>query len=108
MEYSKITAIIRTLKLEVVERRLQKIGVKGISISRVKGYGEYKSYFRRDFMVSHVRIEIYSSVSRVEEIVQVIMEAAHCGLAGDGMVAIIPVERIYRIRTKTEADIEEI
>lgn len=108
MEYSKITSIIRTLKLEVVARRLQEIGVKGISISRVKGYGEYKNYFRRDFLVSHVRIDIYSSVSKVEEIVQVIIEAAHSGLAGDGIVAIIPVERIYRIRTKTEATIEGI
>ena len=59
-------------------------------------------------MVSHVRIEIYSSVSKVEEIVQAIMEAAHCGLAGEGIIAIIPVERIYRIRTKAEATIEEI
>jgi len=105
MEYSNITAIIRTLKLEMVERRLKEIGVKGISISRVKGYGEYENYFRRDSMVPHVRIEIFSSISRVEEIVHVIMEAACSGLAGDGIVAIIPVERIYRIRTKTEATI---
>jgi len=108
MDYSKITAIIRTLKLEAVERSLQKIGVKGISISRVKGYGEYKNYFRRDFMVSHVRIEIYSSASKVEEIVQAIMEAAHSGLAGEGIIAITPVQRIYRIRTRAEAAIEEI
>jgi nitrogen regulatory protein P-II 1 len=108
MEYSKITAIIRTLKIEEVERRLQEIGVSGISISRVKGYGEYKNFFKRDFMVSHVQVEIFSSASKAEEIVQVIMEAAHSGLAGDGIIAIIPVERIYRIRYKTEATVEGI
>ena len=108
MEYAKITAIIRTSKLEKVEKRLQEIGVKGVSISHVKGYGEYANFFSRDWMVTHIRIEIFSSVSRVEEIAQAIMETAHSGLAGDGIIVSIPVERIYRIRTKTEATAEEI
>ncbi len=108
MQYSKITAIIRTLKLEEVEKCLQEIGVGGVSVTGIKGYGEYKNYFRRDLMVSHVRIEIFTSMSRVEEIVQTIIEAAHSGLAGDGIVAITPVERVYRIRNKTDAAIEEI
>jgi len=91
MEYLKITAIIRGSTLEEVERGLHKIGVNGVSVSHVKGYGECANFFRRDWMVTHARIEIFCAASRAEEIIQAIMEAAHSGLAGDGIVAIIPV-----------------
>lgn len=55
MEFSKITAIVRTTKLEEVEKRLQEIGVSGLSVSRVKGYGEYANFYSRDWMVTGSR-----------------------------------------------------
>ena len=55
----------------------------------------------------HARLETYCEASRANGIVQAIMDAAHTGLGGDGVVALIPVELLYRIRSKTEAKFEE-
>jgi nitrogen regulatory protein P-II 1 len=98
----KIVAIIRNESLEKVEGRLVDMRVKGISVTRVKGYGEYANFFNPDWMVTHSRLEIFAERARVEEITAAIMEAAHTGMEGDGIVAIIPVEKLYRIRTKSE------
>ncbi len=108
MEWKKITAIIRSLRLESVERRLQEIGVKGISVSKVKGYGEYADYSSSDWKVTHARIEIFIDAARVQEVVNAIMETACSGHRGDGIVAVLPVERIYRIREKTELTPEQV
>ncbi len=108
MEYRKVTAIIRCGKLEKVESRLQQIGVQGISVTRVKGYGEYTDFYARDWMTSYARIEIFTAAEKVDDIVAAIMDAAHVGLSGDGIVAVLPVERLYRIRTRSEATTEQI
>jgi len=108
MHFRKVTAIIRSDMLENVERELQALGVKGISVTKVKGYGEYADFYSKDWMVTHARIEIFTSESMAEKIAQIIMEAAHVGVEGDGIVAVLPVEKIYRIRTRSEAEIDEI
>jgi nitrogen regulatory protein P-II 1 len=108
MEWKKIVAVIRDHKLGDVEERLKVLRVRGmISVARAKGYGEYANLFNPDWCVAHARIEIYCKASRAEEIAQAIVEAAHTGLEGDGIVAVIPVEKIYRIRTKAEANDEK-
>jgi len=107
MDWKKIVAIIRKDKLRVVEECLKDLRVGGISVTRGKGYGEYANFFSSDWCVMHARIEIYCKASRVDGIVQTIMDAAHTGSAGDGIVATIPVEKLYRIRSKTEAKYEE-
>lgn len=103
MELKKIIAIFRNQSLESVEGRLVDMRVKGFSVSKVKGFGEYANFFNPDWMVTHTRIEIFTEQSRVEEIVAAIMDVAHTGTAGDGIVAVLPVEKLYRIRTKSEA-----
>ena len=108
MEWRKVTAILQGSRLEEVERRLGEVGVHGISVTRVQGHGEYKNFFGRDWSVTHARIEVFSTASKAEEIAQAIMDATSTGSAGDGIVAILPVERIYRIRTKAEAHADEI
>ena len=102
MEWKKVVAIIRTDRLEGVEERLKKTRVRGISVTRGKGYGEYANFCTTDWCVTHARLEIYCKASRADEIVNAIMGAAHSGLAGDGIVAVIPVEKVYRIRTMAE------
>ncbi len=102
MDYRKVTAIIRREVLEKVERKLQEIGVQGISVTKVKGYGEYTDFYSRDWMVSHARVEIFTSEAEAEAIAQAIMEAAHVGQEGDGIIAVLPVEKLYRIRTRSE------
>jgi len=103
MEYRKITAIIENQRLEAVERRLEEVGVGGVTVSKVKGYGDYRNFYTRDWMTSHSRIEIFTDAGRADEIARAIMDAAHTGLSGDGIVVVLPVERVYRIRTKAEA-----
>jgi len=108
MELRKITAIIRSRTLEGVDERLQEMGVKGLSVTLVKGYGEYKDFLAHDWLVTHVRIEIFTEKAQADNIATAIMEIAHTGGAGDGIVVILPVEKIFRIRTRTEARAEEI
>ena len=101
MRHQKVTAFIRSDQLEKVEKVLLESGVKGMSISTVKGYGEYADYYAHDLMIEHERIEIFCSEEKAESIAETIMEAAYTGMEGDGIVAILPVEKLYRVRTKS-------
>ncbi len=102
MKYRKITAIFRCDACDKVEQRLQELGVQGFSLSHVKGYGEYADLYSNDWLTSHARLEIFTEEERVETIIEAIMDSAHVGLAGDGIVAVLPVEKLYRIRTRRE------
>ncbi len=108
MEYKKINAIIRRNDLEKVENKLKEIGVNGISVSTIKGYGEYANFFSHDWCVEHARIEIFTEKKKAYEIASTIIDTAHTGAKGDGIVAILPIEKLYRIRTKSEAEADEI
>ncbi|MFC1603157.1 P-II family nitrogen regulator, partial [Pseudomonadota bacterium] len=83
MRHQKVTAFIRSDQLEKVEKKLLESGVKGMSISTVKGYGEYADYYARDLMIEHERIEILCSEEKAEAIAATIMEAAYTGMEGD-------------------------
>ncbi len=100
MTFCKITAIIRSERLEKVEHALQDSGQSGITVTKVKGYGELRNPFNNDWMEGHMRIELFTHTEKSDELVRVIMNAAHIGLAGDGIIAILPVQKIYRIREK--------
>lgn len=102
MDLKKIVTIIRTDALEDVERRLIDVGVPGITVTRVKGFGEYANFFTRDWMSAYVRLEILTDIAHVSRIAGAIMEAAHTGTAGDGIVFVEPVDRLYRIRDHQE------
>ncbi|MFZ0932082.1 MAG: P-II family nitrogen regulator [Syntrophobacteraceae bacterium] len=108
MEIKKIIAIIRNLVLKDVEKHLRELGVKGITVSRVKGHGEHKEYLTRNWLSEQSRIEIFASKDKIDAIVAAILESAHTGLKGDGLIAVLPVERIFRIKTKAEALPSEI
>lgn len=100
MNFRKVIAIFRSSRLETVEERLRSLRVKGVSVTEVKGYGEYANFYESDWLCTHVRIEIFTSKLKADEIAKAIMEAAHTGIKGDGIVAITPAEFVYRIRTK--------
>jgi nitrogen regulatory protein P-II 1 len=103
MPFCRITAIINRNVLEKVEAALQQAGVSGVSVAKVKGFGEYADFFERDWMTPHVRIEIFTSTERAEALARAIIDAAHTGLAGDGIVSLAPVDKVYRIRTRSLA-----
>ena len=102
MELSHIMAIVRADVLEDVEGRLRHLGIPGVTITRVKGFGEYANFFTSDWLSTHARIEIFTDASDGERIVDAIMNAAHTGTPGDGIVAVLPVEKVYRIRERRE------
>lgn len=103
MDIRQIVAIIRSDRLEAVEEKLKGVGVERINVSKVKGYGEYRDFFARDWMVEEVRLEIFTRQHKVDAIIGAIVEAAHTGVPGDGVVAVLPVDKLYLIRTMAEA-----
>lgn len=99
-EFRKVTAIFRIERLSAVEKALQEIKVRGVSVTRVKGYGEYVDPYARDWMTDHARVEIFAAAEETNGIVEAISAAASTGTRGDGIVGVLPVERVVRIRTR--------
>ncbi len=100
MNFRKVTAIFRLGRLEAVEDRLRELSVPGVSVTKVKGYGEYSNFYEPGWLGEYARVEIFIGANKAEQIAEAIMETAHTGVDGDGIVAVLPVESIYHIRTK--------
>ncbi|MEA3246782.1 MAG: P-II family nitrogen regulator [Gemmatimonadota bacterium] len=98
MTLRKVTAIVRSALIETVEQHLITAGVRGITVTRVKGFGEYSDFYSRDWLSEHMRIEMFLSADRVDAVCEAIMRAARTGSPGDGVIAVLPVEELYRIR----------
>lgn len=103
MELSVVVAIIRRDRLEKTEEALRGLGVRGISVSQVKGYGTYQNFFTQDGMVENARLELFTRADKADAIAAAIMDAAHTGAPGDGIVAICPVAKFFNIRLGTGA-----
>lgn len=106
-KFRKITAIILLDRLEAVEKSLQAIAVPGISVSKVKGYGEYANFFSPDWTSEHAKIEIFVHEKQVDRIVNTILDAAHTGTSGDGIIVVLPAESVYHIKTKAPVTTED-
>lgn len=102
MRYHKIHAYVRCRQQEKVEEAMLKLGVSGFSFCRVKGMGEYANYFNPDPHVEHARFEVFVPEEKVDAIVEAIIGAAQTHVEGDGMIAVMPVERVVRIRNHAE------
>jgi len=105
----KIEAIIKPFKLDDVKDALNSIGVTGMTISEVKGYGRQKGhteiYRGAEYVVDFipkVKIEAVVKASQVGEVVDKIREAANTGKIGDGKIFVLPIERVVRVRTGEE------
>ncbi len=102
----KIEAIIRPFKLEEVKEALVEEGVRGLTISEVRGYGRQKGHtetyrgseYRIEF-VPKMKIEVVVEDSKVEKVVDAISKTAKTGQVGDGKIFISKVEDVIRIRT---------
>jgi len=105
----KIEAIIKPYKLEDVKEALTEIGVTGMTVSEVKGYGRQQGhselYRGAEYIVDlipKVKIEIVTSADAVDEIVKTIQESAKTGKIGDGKIFVLSIEKTIRIRTGEE------
>lgn len=104
-----VVAIIRPDRLNTVLEELYKADIQGVSISRIHGHGgeresveTYRGTTVKMGLSEKIRLEIGVSNHFVEPTVQAILEGAHTGAVGDGKVFVLPVEKIYRIRTREE------
>ncbi len=102
----KIEAIIKPFKLDEVRETLSDIGVTGLTVTEVKGFGRQKGhtelYRGAEYVVDFlpkVKIEIVVGDEVVEMAIESIIKAAHTGKIGDGKIFVMPVEQVVRIRT---------
>ena len=102
----KIEAIIKPFKLDDVKEALNEIGIQGMTISEVKGYGRQKGhkeiYRGAEYVVDFIpkiKIEIVVEASWVDKVVEKIQEAAYTGKLGDGKIFVLSVESAVRVRT---------
>ena len=101
-----VTAIIKPFKVEEVRSSLDKIGVSGMTMTEVKGFGRQKGHtelyrgaeYTIDFLPK-IKIEIAISDDLVEQVKNAIVDAASSGKIGDGKIFITPIEEVVRIRT---------
>lgn len=102
----KIEAIIKPFKLDAVRDALSDIGITGMTVSEVKGFGRQKGHteiyrdaeYAVDFLPK-VKVEIVLADEQVERAVETIVESARSGKIGDGKIFVLPVEEVIRIRT---------
>ena len=103
----KIEAIIKPFKLEDVKEALSSLGVEGMTVSEVKGFGRQKGHteiyrgseYTVDFLPK-IKIEVVLADTRVNGAVDAIIKAAKTGKIGDGKVFVSPIENAIRIRTE--------
>ena len=93
----KIEAIVRKEKFEDVYKVLEKSGIGGMTVSDVSGFGRHRSGFHLK-----KKIEIYADEFQVDAIVEMIRDTGKTGTTGDGKIAILNLENLYRIRTGEE------
>ncbi len=102
----KITAMIKPFKLDDVREALSDIGIQGITVTEVKGFGRQKGHteiyrgaeYAVDFLPK-VQLDIVVADGEVERVTEAIITTAHTGKVGDGKIFVSPVEQVIRIRT---------
>lgn len=107
-----VTAIIKPFKLDAVREALNAIGVHGMTVTEVKGYGRQKGhkeiYRGAEYAVSFLpklRVEIGVASERTDQVVEALTSAARTGEIGDGKIFVVPIDQAVRIRTgEVDAD----
>ena len=102
----KVEAIIKPFKLDEVKESLSSIGIQGLTVSEVKGFGRQKGhtelYRGAEYVVDFlpkVKLEIIVKEEQVSQVVETILKAAKTGRIGDGKIFVLPVDEVVRIRT---------
>ncbi|MBO9331323.1 transcriptional regulator [Achromobacter sp. HZ01] len=102
----QVTAIIKPFKLDEVREALAEVGVSGLTVTEVKGFGRQKGhtelYRGAEYVVDFlpkIRVEVVLPDNQVEAAIEAIVKAARTGKIGDGKIFVTPVEQAIRIRT---------
>lgn len=102
MSLKLVVAYVREQRVGALLERLRAFGVRGISVSQAQGMGEYINPHGNYGLEPHRRIDVMLEASKAQSAAELIMEVARSGLTGDGVVAIMPIENLFRIRDNTE------
>ena len=102
----KIEAIIKPFKLDEVREALSEVGVSGLTVTEVKGFGRQKGhtelYRGAEYVVDFlpkVKVEMIVADAMAERVIEAVVKAARTGKIGDGKIFVTPVEQVVRIRT---------
>jgi nitrogen regulatory protein P-II 1 len=102
----KVEAVIKPFKLDDVKEKLAELGIKGMTVTEVRGFGRQKGhteiYRGAEYVVDFlpkIKIEVVVPDNQVAEVVDAIRKAAHTGKIGDGKIFVFAVEEVVRIRT---------
>lgn len=102
----QVTAIIKPFKLDEVREGLAELGVTGLTVTEVKGFGRQKGhtelYRGAEYVVDFlpkIKVEVVVADDHVETVIDAIVKAAHTGKIGDGKIFVSPIEQVIRIRT---------
>ncbi|HUH06746.1 MAG TPA: P-II family nitrogen regulator [Egibacteraceae bacterium] len=101
-----VVAIVKPFKVEDVKEALREVGVAGLTVSEVRGFGRQRGhtevYRGAEYQVDFVpksRIEVMVDDAQVDGVIDAIVKSARTGKIGDGKVAVLPLEEVVRIRT---------
>ena len=106
-----VTAIVKPFRLDDVRNALAEVGIQGMTVSEVKGFGRQRGhtelYRGAEYVVDFLpkaKIEVAVADSMVEQVVEAIVDAAKTGKVGDGKIFVTPLEQVWRIRTGETGD----
>ena len=106
-----VTAIIKPFRLDDVRNALSEVGVQGMTVSEVKGFGRQRGhtelYRGAEYVVDFLpkaKLEVAVADDRVDEIIEAIVNSARTGKVGDGKIFVAPLEQVIRIRTGETGD----
>ncbi len=111
MALKKIEAIIKPFKLEEVKEALTEVGIEGMTVTEVKGFGRQKGHteiyrgseYTVDFLPK-IKLEIILAEASIDKAVAAIVKAAKTGKIGDGKIFVLPVSEVIRIRTEDKGE----
>jgi len=104
MSIKRITAILPIELMASIEEQLRSVGVPGVTVEKVHGYGEHPNYFRRDLMQNNVRLVLYTSDDRVDDILSAISECARDSGIRSGVIAVESIDRLVHLFGGAEVD----
>lgn len=101
MAFKYVIAVVQPEVVPALEAQLSRIGVGGITLTRVKGFGEYKNFFARDWATDHTKAELFVDEARVGALLDVLQEVTNA--AAPGVVAVMPVESFRHLHAGSDA-----
>lgn len=106
-----VTAIIKPFKLDEVREGLSEVGITGLTVTEIKGFGRQRGhtelYRGAEYVVDFlpkIRVEVAVADGQVEAVIESIIEAARTGKIGDGKIFVTPLDQVIRIRTGEQGD----